>query len=62
MVVVVVLGGLSGLLHGRLRVEYPPAGLAGALVLHADEAVVEGQVVADGVLEQEASLTDISSA
>ena len=40
------LGGLG------VGVEDPPAGLAGALVLHAQEAAVQRQVVPDGVLQR----------
>ena len=43
------LAALGGL---RVGVEDPPAGLAGALVLHAQEAAVQRQVVADGVLQR----------
>ena len=42
-----------GRLGGRVRVEHPPAGLAGALVLHAHELAVQRQVVPDGVLKCE---------
>lgn len=33
-----------------LRVEHPPGGLAGALVLHAHKPIVQRQIVPDGVL------------
>ena len=45
--------GCVGRRGGRVRVEHPPAGLAGALVLHAHELAVQRQVVPDGVLKCE---------
>ena len=44
-------GVFDGLLGG-VWIEHPPAGLPRALVLDTDEPVVEGQVVADGVLKR----------
>lgn len=53
------LGGLHGggaspyrLAGLRVRVQHPPGGLARALVLHSHEAVVQGEVVPDGVLRE----------
>ncbi len=40
-------GGLARL---RVRVDHPPAALSGALILDAHEAVMQRQVVTDGVL------------
>jgi len=34
----------------HVRVDHPPRALARALVLHADEAIVQREIVADGVL------------
>lgn len=59
------LGELAVVVHGgrpasrglpalaALRIKHPPGTLPRALVLHADEAAVQRQVVPDGVLGEE---------
>lgn len=42
-------GSLAAL--ASFRIQHPPRALAGSLVVNLDELAVQGQVVADGVLE-----------